>query len=386
MKRRVMGIAVSLVFGLGALCTAADFNGDGGDDVAIYRPGTGMWSVRNVTRLYLGAGGDIPVPVDLAGDGTDRAAVFRPASGLWAISGLTRIYMGVEGDVPIGKGGYNPNTSQYDYVVRPGDADDLARALQSDSYRSVFVPSGIYLVNQIINVDHVRQITGEDAYGSLITFPGELYYLSLEENYCHVEKIRIFGGGSVVGATGAFHVAATNVTLRECRSDQSDGLAFAYTAAADYASFIDCIADGAVHSGFVGPAAVEPTARFFNCAARLCEFYGFLRCYNLSSCYAFGNGVTDYGFGECYNLSSCTAVQCATAGFFESFGLSACRVEGRNSDGFDGCDNISASHASNCLKGFDASRYISSSSFTFCTMGFDASCSSIDEDSCPYWP
>ena len=38
-----------------------DFNGDGMNDVALFRSSTGMWSIRNVTRLYFGSTEDIPV-------------------------------------------------------------------------------------------------------------------------------------------------------------------------------------------------------------------------------------------------------------------------------------------------------------------------------------
>jgi len=40
---------------------AADFDGDGKGDIAIYRPSSGLWAVRGITRVYFGRSGDIPV-------------------------------------------------------------------------------------------------------------------------------------------------------------------------------------------------------------------------------------------------------------------------------------------------------------------------------------
>ncbi len=37
---------------------------------------------------------------DYNGDGTDEIAVFRPATGLWVVRGLSRVYYGAEGDAP----------------------------------------------------------------------------------------------------------------------------------------------------------------------------------------------------------------------------------------------------------------------------------------------
>jgi len=80
---------------------SGDYDGDNASDIALYRPSLGLWAVRGLTRLYFGAGSDIPTSGDYNGDGTTETAVFRPSIGLWAIRGITRTYFGREGDIPI---------------------------------------------------------------------------------------------------------------------------------------------------------------------------------------------------------------------------------------------------------------------------------------------
>jgi len=91
-----------LLAGLGPATLAADFNGDGTNDVGIFRPSAGVWSIQNVTRAYLGTMGDEPVPGDYNCDGAAEIAVFRPSSGLWSVQGVTRTYLGSDGDKPLG--------------------------------------------------------------------------------------------------------------------------------------------------------------------------------------------------------------------------------------------------------------------------------------------
>ncbi|HDL64216.1 MAG TPA: hypothetical protein ENH12_02360, partial [Proteobacteria bacterium] len=85
----------------------ADYDGDGSCDVARYDSVTGAWSVRGgvlMARSYFGKGaeaGDLPIPGDYDGDGTADQAIFRPSTGLWAIADLTQVYFGKNGDIPV---------------------------------------------------------------------------------------------------------------------------------------------------------------------------------------------------------------------------------------------------------------------------------------------
>jgi hypothetical protein len=98
---RKLGLAVvMLLAGIGTAVMAADFDGDGIGDIAVFRAGASLWSVRNVTRFYFGSAGDASLAGDFDGNGTDRAAIFRQTTGLWSVRDLTRIYFGSGSDMP----------------------------------------------------------------------------------------------------------------------------------------------------------------------------------------------------------------------------------------------------------------------------------------------
>jgi hypothetical protein len=74
-----------------AMVPAADYDGDGKADLAVWRPGSGGWQILNsaggTERLAtLGEVGDIPVPGDYDGDGKIDLAVWRPRTGMWIVA------------------------------------------------------------------------------------------------------------------------------------------------------------------------------------------------------------------------------------------------------------------------------------------------------------
>jgi C1A family cysteine protease len=95
-----------------------DFNGDGSSDIALFRPGSGLWAVRSISRFYFGSPNDLPIPGDYNGDHTTDIGLFRPAAGLWAIRGITRYYFGARYDIPT-PGDYNGDGTCEPGLFRP---------------------------------------------------------------------------------------------------------------------------------------------------------------------------------------------------------------------------------------------------------------------------
>jgi pimeloyl-ACP methyl ester carboxylesterase len=84
----------------------SDYNGDGTSDFALFRPSSGLWAVRDITRTHFGTSGDLPVSGDYDGDGTTDIAYFRPSNCLWSVLDVGVAFFGQPGDVPV-VGDYN---------------------------------------------------------------------------------------------------------------------------------------------------------------------------------------------------------------------------------------------------------------------------------------
>jgi hypothetical protein len=81
----------------------ADYNGDSITDIAVWRPSTGMWWIRDpyVRVIQWGAEGDIPVPGDYDGDRVTDIAIWRPSNGMWWIRGVAVVQWGEVADIPL---------------------------------------------------------------------------------------------------------------------------------------------------------------------------------------------------------------------------------------------------------------------------------------------
>ena len=96
----------------------SDFTGDGSDDIAVYRPSTGEWLVRNQGTVQFGLPSDVPVAGDYNGDRTTDRAVYRPQNGIWFVHDQATVQWGLPGDIPVA-GDYNGDGTTDRAVYRP---------------------------------------------------------------------------------------------------------------------------------------------------------------------------------------------------------------------------------------------------------------------------
>jgi hypothetical protein len=82
-------LSKEMVYAGSRLLTVEDKNANAAPptDLAVWRPGTGVWYVLGAAQtIYpFGANGDKPAPGDYDGDGKTDFAVFRPSEGVWYV-------------------------------------------------------------------------------------------------------------------------------------------------------------------------------------------------------------------------------------------------------------------------------------------------------------
>ncbi len=122
---------------------SADFDGDGGNDLAVFRPSTGTWYAQNgngFSAASFGSASDIPMSADYDGDGKTDRAVFRNVngSGIWEINrsadgGVTATQFGFATDKPV-RGDFDGDGLNDLAVFRPSNGTWYVRNSNNTGY------------------------------------------------------------------------------------------------------------------------------------------------------------------------------------------------------------------------------------------------------------